>query len=554
MTTYLQAYFSRLKSCVLEKSKISYIVPADCYRLALEIKVATNKSVSETTLKRIFGFASSIHQPSNYTLNALAEYCGFDGWEGFCAYMEHDKLGTSLQKPWVEIALNAMKISLFSIQSNKYKCGIPYHLTIDREYMNMFIEHFTHSGATTGILSGPVGYGKTVAISRWVEKGLSQSHISSTNDIHLFTNGLSLLQGTAFGYHCNNWLARLLGFENSDLLDIFMENYRNAAPGHFYLIIDELHNDLVSDRQFHTVISQFIEMTSHFAQYKWFRIILVLRTVTLRKYESLFRNTISNQQWFSVLGGNPNNKIADMCPFSTPELYQLTCNLAGTTKPYPGLPSGHNHLVDIPLFFQYYYELYGDKLDLDNITSFDEYLVIGRYLKRKVFNGINTMAKQALIEELSPLIEQANGSLQISKRQAYHAIKQYRTTYNDLIYTGVIHETTNGLELRQQAVIQFQSNTIGAYFWALHLFNKNMTIDQLIQEMNRSTFSRGTKIKQLKWLLLFYLELGDTQLANQVEHIHFIEEEGIDTGAFIRNGINKFGKHNDPFNTVYSIS
>src|SRR5690606_26978307 len=132
-------------------------------------------------------------------------------------------------------------------------------------------------------------------------KQISQNHAISANDVYLFTNSLSLLQGTAFGYHSNRWLAHLLGFDTSDLLDACMEEHRDSAPGNFYLIIDELHSDLIADRQFYNVISQFIEMVRHFAQYKWFRIVLVLRTVTLLKYENLFKDTVINPQWFSTL-------------------------------------------------------------------------------------------------------------------------------------------------------------------------------------------------------------------------------------------------------------
>ena len=222
MKTFLRTYFDKLKALVLSKAEITQLVPADCYRLALEIKDTTNKSVSETTLKRVFGFASSIHQPSIYTLNALAEYCGFDSWDSFYTHLEQNKLQTTQQRTWGEISLNATKISLFNIQSNKSKCGIPYPLTIDREYINQFTNRFANSGATTAILHGPVGCGKTIGISRWVEKQISQIYADSSNDIYLFTNGLSLLQGTAFGYHSNRWLAHLLGFETTELLDAFM--------------------------------------------------------------------------------------------------------------------------------------------------------------------------------------------------------------------------------------------------------------------------------------------------------------------------------------------
>ena len=541
MKTYLQAYFDKLKSMVLGKAQIAQIVPADCYRLGLEIKAVTNKSVSETTLKRVFGFASSIHQPSIYTLNALAEYCGFESWDHFYTQMEQGKLLSSEQRSWSEISLNATKISLFNIQSNKHKCGIPYHFTIDRECIDVFMENFHRSGATTGIFTGGTGYGKTITISRWVEKQIGQNHASANNDIFLFTNSLSLLQATAFGYHSNRWLAHLLGFDSSELLDAFMEEYRDSAPGNFYLVVDELHSDLVADRQFYSVINQFIEMVRHFAQYRWFRIVLVMREVTLVKYDNLFKDTIINPQWFSVLSGTSGHESASLPPFSNAELHQLIRNISGTTKSYHLLSSARKHLIRIPLFFQYYYELNGEELNPAQMTTFDEYRVLTQYLKRKVFNGVNTFGKQALMEELSSIVEQAGDHLQVTKKQAYTVIKQYKTAYNDLLHAGMLIETTDGLEIRQQTVIRFQSNTIAAYFMALQLFNGNYEMGLLIQKLNRTEISNGAKNDLLRWLLLFYIESDDMRLINRFDSIPFLGEEQFEIMAFICDGLDQFG-------------
>ncbi len=556
MKTYLQAGFDKLKIRVLNKSGIRQIVPADCYRLALEIKAETGMSVSETTLKRVFGFASSVHQPSTYTLNALAEYCGFTSWEDFYTDVEQEKLQGLQQQTWGKVTLNATKISLFNIQSNKYKCGIPYHLTIDREPLDRFIEHFHQSGATVGILSGAAGHGKTIAISRWVEKQISQGHTGTNHDIYLFTNSLSLLQGTAFGYHSNRWLAHLLGFDSSELLDRFMEDHQHTAHGNFYLIIDELHSNLLADRQFHTVISQFIEMVSHFAQYQWFRVILVLRTITLRNYESLFKDTIINPQWFSVLSGERGRKWANMPAFSNAELLQLTRNINGKIEPYH-LTQANKQVIEMPLFFQYYHELYGEKLNPSQLTPFDEYLIITQYLKKKVFNGINTMAKQALMEELADLVDEVGGTLRISKRQAYHSIKQHRAAYNDLLYLGILQETGSGLEVRQHTTIQFQSATVASYFIALRRFNRQQEPDELIRELDESPMNKQTKINQLKWLLLFYIECGDLRLVNRFGDIPFTKDHRFEVVAFICDGLEKLGRnhpnvHDELNRTLYN--
>src|SRR3546814_13781613 len=100
MKTYIRTYFDKLKALVLSKAEITQLVPADCYRLSLEIKDTTHKSVSETTLKRVFGFASSIHQPSIYTLNALDEYCGFESWASLYTDVEQKKLKNKQHRKW----------------------------------------------------------------------------------------------------------------------------------------------------------------------------------------------------------------------------------------------------------------------------------------------------------------------------------------------------------------------------------------------------------------------------------------------------------------------
>ncbi len=537
MKTYLQAYFDKLKLLVLHKSQISQIVPADCYRLALEIKAATQKSVSETTLKRVFGFASSVHQPSSYTLNALAEYCGFHSWDTFYNQMEQGKQQTSQQGTWAEISLNATKISLFNIQSNKYKCGIPYHFTIPREHLDGFAEHFVRSGATVGILSGPAGYGKTVALSRWVEKRISDNLVSASNDIYLFTNSLSLLQGTAYGYHSTRWLAHLLGFETTESLEHFMETHRGAAPGNFYLVVDELHSDLIPERQFFAVLTQFVEMVHHFAQYRWFRVIVTLRETTLQKYEGLFKSTVINPEWFSVMSGESGRKWASMPGFSNIELHQLIRNIKGDSEPFHRSKSEHKNIIEIPLFFQYFYELHGSQLEISRLGPLDGFLIVAQYLQKKIYNGVNTLGKQYLMKELASLLRPA--SLSVGKKQAYDIIKQYKSAYNDLLYAGLLHESSMRGSIRQQTSIQFQSDSIATYFLATQLYNQYDDVDQLVRALNGLAAETAVRVDIVKWLILFYIESGDCGLIDRFSDLASMEGSRASLIAFIADAITK---------------
>ncbi|WP_214227886.1 hypothetical protein [Pedobacter sp. B4-66] len=63
-----------LKSLILHKFGINTLNPYHCKFIANEIKNLTNKNISETTVKRVFGFASVKHNFSQYTLTLLADF------------------------------------------------------------------------------------------------------------------------------------------------------------------------------------------------------------------------------------------------------------------------------------------------------------------------------------------------------------------------------------------------------------------------------------------------------------------------------------------------
>lgn len=63
-----------LKTKVESRAGIDHPCPADCKKIADDIYENTQKRISETTLKRFFGFVSAKHKLSKYTLTALTEY------------------------------------------------------------------------------------------------------------------------------------------------------------------------------------------------------------------------------------------------------------------------------------------------------------------------------------------------------------------------------------------------------------------------------------------------------------------------------------------------
>jgi hypothetical protein len=118
---------------VLTKFNVTQLQPSDCKDLSVLVRDCTGKIVSETTIKRFFGFAAQTFNFSVYTLNALAEYAGFQNWEFF---LEHYRLQQSPQKEfhpkWKEIKSKTGKISFYTTETIKNNCGMDFTRTADR--------------------------------------------------------------------------------------------------------------------------------------------------------------------------------------------------------------------------------------------------------------------------------------------------------------------------------------------------------------------------------------------------------------------------------------
>jgi hypothetical protein len=69
-------FFQELKRLILVKQGIDAIVTSDCLIISIAIQRETKKNISETTIKRLFGFAEIKHDFSKFTISTLQEFVG----------------------------------------------------------------------------------------------------------------------------------------------------------------------------------------------------------------------------------------------------------------------------------------------------------------------------------------------------------------------------------------------------------------------------------------------------------------------------------------------
>src|SRR4051812_48590639 len=174
MISFLPVQFETLKSRVLANANIRSITPGDCKALALQIYVKTKLTLSETTLKRVYGFAYSKFKPSLFTIDVMAKYCDYAGWDDFCNKQSHQIVKTTDSNTnWQTLKHQADKITNFTLQALKNKAGIPYNLTVKRQFVNKHFDTFVNENFVGTALCSPAGYGKTLALCHWVDEKLT---------------------------------------------------------------------------------------------------------------------------------------------------------------------------------------------------------------------------------------------------------------------------------------------------------------------------------------------------------------------------------------------
>lgn len=517
MKTSLQDYFEILKQEVLFLAGIKNIAPADCYTLSLKIQEKTQKRISETTLKRIFGFAAACYTSSTYTRNTLAEFCDYESYSSFLSQSEKEGLEKSEYKSWAAILENAHKISRFRIRSNKHRSGVPYNSTIERSQVEQIINEFTSSSFTACVIQAPAGGGKTIGLTKWIDKRINEKSLTKKKDIYLFIKTSNLLVSSLYSFHAVHWLSYLVGLENSVHLHNFVNTHKTSAPGNFYLIIDDLSNSILSENEYCSIFTELINMVNYFSAFSWFKIILSVRPHIWRKNKHLIKtNKNIHKQWCT--------KAFKFKGFNKQEIEQLSLNLNLRKHNNSSLNAHWLSTIELPLYFQLHYQLKKKQTQVTRPTSFDEFNILLSYLNNHVLNGAYSNEKAILLHKLSRYFVYKNDTLYIEQPKAISICHQFPKAYEQLINLGILQLFSDNINLMRVSEIRFESKTLGSYFLALRFLktNHNAFDKKLIHRINRFHCQNSIKTKLLYWLIILAIESSNFEFLNYLDNADFI--------------------------------
>jgi hypothetical protein len=471
MTTFLNYYLEILKSAVLEKSGFKGIAPGDCRVISYKIFDSTKHSVSETTLKRVYGFAYSKFRPSLFTIDAMAKYCGYDGWDNFCEKQEAANVNTPrVNVNWDTLKHNAAKITNFTLQALKNKSGIPYPQTIKRQFINQHINEFLQGNYTCTVLSAPAGYGKTIALCHWIEEALLLNSSGTNNDVILFFSSSALMNVFLSGRDLNDWMLGLLGYSADKDLRSLIDN-DGRREGNFYLIVDGLDEHSYKSDQFHLLLSQINDISALHQNTPWFKLILTMRAATWVNNKHQLQNNA--EYWYTGFIANTTVPDVNVPLFSTQEIKELCTKINPAIQNFLALDIADN--FNHPLYFQFYYKQYKGDFSLNNVNHVCLYDLISTFVLNKVYIGAHSAEKILLLHALVDLMDFKAGVYEADKLKVNPLIKQYAQAYHDLVSVGFLRELNTSTDLQYKTVVQFANGNSWTFPSPKTFFKKTIT-------------------------------------------------------------------------------
>ncbi|QEM09340.1 hypothetical protein [Mucilaginibacter rubeus] len=535
MTVISHAHYDLLKREILTATGFKSISPADCRVISALVTSKTKHCISETTLKRIYGFALSRFNPSSFTLDVLCKYCNYNSWKEFCEIQIQDDLEPSNNDfDWNQIRKKAASISNLTLQAARNRAGIPYHYVIKRELVNAHLSEFIHSAFTNAILCAPAGYGKTMALCQWVEDRLELNAANLRNDVILFINSNALINALQSRRNLFEWVLALLGCSTNQQLTALV-NKRQSNGGKFYLLIDGFDEHVTGSDQFQAILNYLLNGLSICQNYEWLKLVLSLRSSTWINYKHELQ--VGNNTWFT--GFHPDSSKHNNVPLlSHKEVNELCLKINPSLSNTISFEAAET--LSHPLFFQYYYKHYRGNFSLSSLNNVCLYELSASFILNNIYLGKNATEKVFIIKSLVENMDIRGGHFDVEKINVLNLLKQHNPAYQELLSIGFLKELSHNNGHSIHTCIIFSNNFLEHSIAKTLLSYTGSKFDDSFAQHFNDTFTRtGNKLTVLKWCLMIAIKTGQQKSLEHLTAINLNSAEKAELMMFIGDLLEK---------------
>lgn len=499
-----------IRKRILSKSGLPHISPGDCKVLSRGIKETTGKTVSETTLKRFYGFARQEHNFSKYSLNTLCEYAGYKNWENFIAKQYRKSSPPKpLAEAWSLLRSEAAKANEPAISYIKKRCGIPFECTHPHHLINTDFEYFMQSNRQLYCLTGEAYTGKTIQVAHIVENLFAGKGGKFSESIPWVVSG-NLVHRSSSVKAVNRPAGALkaLGIAPS-LLHTVSKNPAGIR-GFLVIIIDGIEHPADAMTVEDNDLNHIANLLLFVEKYSWIKIVLSVRPSTFAIFYRQFGHLdfVKQAVWSGPINaGNKKPSIRLLsCAASRRVLNDLHQKL---NSPPPVLIQELDDLLRHPYFIQLYYQLllkHGNRLP-QGYTLYNE--LIQLFITHTIRLNGHGAESLSLIKKIVGMLNYGVDSLtgHIDIRKLVSLEEHFIPAYRKLLSEGVLREHLHESRYDSFLSASFAHESVFHFFIARELVYRNDALSgtEIIDFIREKYTDGDTRKKLLLWVFSHFL-------------------------------------------------
>lgn len=490
---------NELRNLILLKIDITIISPSDCQHIALAISRKLNKKISDTTIKRLFGFAAVKYNFSKFTINTLLEFVEHPSLlnksdEGI--KNSNDKKDA---EQWIKITANAKKISQKTVKHIVNHCTIPYRYTINRQFATDEFQYFYDSNYSfTSFIAQP-GYGKSILLSQIVSNLFLKQKDKYNNDILLFINAPDLFRNEHDHLNFDTELKRVLDVNDPQpIINLFHKFHEKT--GHKVIIIIDAFYDLFHLNKnksvaFEAIINWLCEIEDGNA----IKLVVSMRSYLWARFHTLIRNShYLTKTWYP--GNNyVQERISNVPPLTELEVENIISNM--NPKLLQHINSYVKEKLSNPFYFKYYYHLkdeYDSNVYHTNLIFFEIYL---RFIFDQIYKSHLSPEKLVVCKKIIQFSDYGLKSSTVNKALFFNDFFLFKQAYMDLLAEGIIIEHKKILNDVLVETVGFVHHHFFDYFLYKELAERepNFTVETLDEIIKNYSPTRSKKL--IKWMI-----------------------------------------------------
>jgi len=501
---------NELKTLILEKCGIRFITPADCKRISIEISRHLNKNVSETTIKRLFGFAVVKHKFSTFTLTTLAEYVDMAKTEivapaAFIAPLEEKTDAFKVLKDKTD------KITHFTLKTVRNRSGIPYEMTIGRKFAEHDFEEFYNGNYVFTCFISQPGYGKTILLSHLAEDMFFRPNAPYGHSCILFIKAYSFFNKDTLHIDIEEQLRSQLQIgANENVLD-YINKLQIQRGSKFIIIIDGFGELVLKKEDKNILFDSLINLICSLEEYKNIKLILSMRSTSwIRFYDRVRHSSYMKSKWFC--GNYFNlNELSNVPPLSEKEVDIIVSkiNYLDNKEINPRL----KNQLKFPFHIQLYYQLKEEDPDFNYYTNITFFELISRFIQEKIYRSNYYTEKILFLKKIIQLTNYGKLTASVEKDSLLAELAVFRNAYMELLSDGILMEEKQLENAHPKEYVRFLHPHMFEYFLFVEILEKfhlQITKEFFIYIDTEYDYNH-VRFQLLQWSTRFLIKTGNFQ-------------------------------------------